>query len=266
MLLMDSASLIRQARMRRGLSQAELAELSGRDRAQLARWERGVNVPSFENLRDLLHACGFDLSTELVEFDTAQDDDLLVGLRETPQERVAELLRRPGPSAVTDHADAFDPLRILGGLDQLRLNYVVVGELAEVVHGSRGMADLVEIAPGLRPDNLERLRRALRALGVSEKEIARVDDEKLAEHGARLRVESPAGTIVITPMPEGTRGWNDLRRAATREPLGGGLRPSIASLADLVRMNEAATEPGHADRARTLRRMVDLERGLGVDL
>jgi transcriptional regulator with XRE-family HTH domain len=94
MLLVDSASLIRQARLRRGLSQAELSERSGRDRAQIARWERGVNSPSFENLRELLQACGFDLSTELVEFDTSHDDGLLVGLRETPQERLAEMLRR----------------------------------------------------------------------------------------------------------------------------------------------------------------------------
>jgi len=92
--LMDSASLIRQARMRRGLSQAELAELSGRDRGQIARWERAVNIPSFENLRELLQVCGLDLSTELVEFDTSRDDELRVGLRETPQERLAEMLRR----------------------------------------------------------------------------------------------------------------------------------------------------------------------------
>jgi hypothetical protein len=167
---------------------------------------------------------------------------------------------------VSERADAFDPLRILGGLDQARLAYVVVGELAEVVHGSRGMADEVEIVPALRPANLERLRRGLGTLGVSEKTIARVDNAALTEQGARLRIASPAGTIVITPTPEGTRGWDDLRRAANREPLGGGLRPSIAGLADLVRMNEAADEPARADRARTLRRMVELERELGVDL
>jgi transcriptional regulator with XRE-family HTH domain len=80
--------------MRCGLSQLELAKKTGRDRAQIARWERAVNIPSFENLRELLHACGFDLSTELIAYDTAEDDDLRPGLRETPQERLAELLRR----------------------------------------------------------------------------------------------------------------------------------------------------------------------------
>jgi transcriptional regulator with XRE-family HTH domain len=82
--------------MRRGLSQLELAEKTGRDRAQVARWERGVNIPSFENLRELLHACSYDLSTELIEYDTSEDDDLRPALQQTPQERLADLHRRRG--------------------------------------------------------------------------------------------------------------------------------------------------------------------------
>jgi len=167
---------------------------------------------------------------------------------------------------VSEGQGSFDPLRILGGLDQERLAYVVVGELAEVVHGSRGNADEVEIVPALRPENLDRLRRALRALGVSDQMIRRVDEVSLAEPGAQLRLKSPLGTIVITAVPEGTRGWDDLRRDANREPLGGGVRPSIAGLPDLVRMNEAASDPTRAERARALRRMVELERSLGVEL
>jgi transcriptional regulator with XRE-family HTH domain len=85
--------------MRCGLSQLELAEKTGRDRAQIARWERAVNIPSFENLRELLHACGYDLSTELIEYDTSEDDDLRPGLQQTPQERLADLHRRRGDIA-----------------------------------------------------------------------------------------------------------------------------------------------------------------------
>ena len=91
---MDSASLIRQARLRAGFLQDELAERSGRDRSQIARWERGVNAPSFENLREILWACGFDLSTELIPFELQEDDGLRAGLEQTPQERLADLLRR----------------------------------------------------------------------------------------------------------------------------------------------------------------------------
>jgi transcriptional regulator with XRE-family HTH domain len=96
MLHVDSASLIREARMRCGLSQVELSQRVGRCQPQIARWERSVNIPSLEILRELLQACGFDLSTELVEFDTSHDGELLAGLRETPQERFAECLHRRG--------------------------------------------------------------------------------------------------------------------------------------------------------------------------
>ncbi len=58
---MTTGTLIRQARMRAGLSQVELSARSGKDRAQIARWERDVVVPSLETLRQLLRACGFDL-------------------------------------------------------------------------------------------------------------------------------------------------------------------------------------------------------------
>jgi transcriptional regulator with XRE-family HTH domain len=97
---MTSGSLIRQARLRRGLSQTELAERLGRDRAQIARWEHGVNNPSFETLREVLKTCGFDLSTRLIELDTSADDEIRRRLRLTPQERlVAMLAEREGQTA-----------------------------------------------------------------------------------------------------------------------------------------------------------------------
>src|SRR4051794_37453780 len=66
---MRSADLIREARLRAGLSQYELAELTGRDRTVIARWEHGHVAPSLETLLELLHACGFDLPVELVPYD-----------------------------------------------------------------------------------------------------------------------------------------------------------------------------------------------------
>ncbi len=72
---MTSGTLIREARLRAGLSQVELSQRSGKDRAQLARWERDVVQPSFETLRELVRACGFDLETNFVPYepDPAQD-------------------------------------------------------------------------------------------------------------------------------------------------------------------------------------------------
>ena len=62
---MRSARLIREARLRAGLTQAELAERTGRDRSVIARWEQAVVAPSVETLTELVQACGFDLPLEL---------------------------------------------------------------------------------------------------------------------------------------------------------------------------------------------------------
>jgi len=92
---MTSGTLIREARKLAGLSQVELARLSGKDRAQLARWERDVVQPNLETLREILRACGHDLETNLVPYepDERQDVQLDKLLMRTPQERVQGMLR-----------------------------------------------------------------------------------------------------------------------------------------------------------------------------
>ena len=87
--------MIREARTRAGLSQVELSRVSGKDRAQLARWERDVVQPSLETLRELLQACGFDLELSLVpyEADKQHDARLQKTLRRSPQERLQAMLK-----------------------------------------------------------------------------------------------------------------------------------------------------------------------------
>ena len=95
---MTSGTLIREARLRTGLSQVELSERSGKDRAQIARWERDVVQPSFETLRELVRACGFDLETSLVpyEVDSRHDARLEKALLRSPQERLQAMLKARG--------------------------------------------------------------------------------------------------------------------------------------------------------------------------
>lgn len=51
-------SLIRQARLEAGLTQAELAELAGTSQPAVARYERGTVAPSMSTFERLLAACG----------------------------------------------------------------------------------------------------------------------------------------------------------------------------------------------------------------
>ena len=91
---MRGGDIIREARLRAGLSQGDLGSRVGRDRAQIARWERHGVSPSFDALIELVRACGLDLSLELKEFDTSHDSALEATLLLSPQERLQRMLAR----------------------------------------------------------------------------------------------------------------------------------------------------------------------------
>lgn len=91
---MTGAQIIREARVRAALTQTELAARLGRDRAQVARWETGGQEPSFENLRAVVEACGFELKLEIAEReeDPELDAELEASVPQAPQQRVQALL------------------------------------------------------------------------------------------------------------------------------------------------------------------------------
>ena len=74
-----------------------------------------------------------------------------------------------------------------------------------------------------------------------------------------LELRTDAGELKIVPEPAGTRGYDDLRRAASREPLGHGVRPSVASLGDHARMLAALDREQDLEPLQTLRRLIELE-------
>jgi transcriptional regulator with XRE-family HTH domain len=93
---MTSGEIIREARLLAGLSQYDLADRAGVPRPSVARWERGAVEPSFDTVRRLLRACGFDVSLVRYEPDETVDDRLSMKLELTPQERLHAMLGEPG--------------------------------------------------------------------------------------------------------------------------------------------------------------------------
>lgn len=91
---MLSADLIREARLRAGLTQYELAERCGRDRSVIARWEQGAVAPSIETLVELVRACGFDLPLELGPYDRDRSERLRANALLSPERRVLRYLQR----------------------------------------------------------------------------------------------------------------------------------------------------------------------------
>jgi len=60
----------------------------------------------------------------------------------------------------------FDPAHMLAVLEDDRVQYVVIGGLAAVLHGSPVLTQDLDVCPSREPENLERLARSLGKLGA----------------------------------------------------------------------------------------------------
>jgi transcriptional regulator with XRE-family HTH domain len=89
---MRGADLIREARLRAGLTQAELSERSGTQRSVIARWEQGAVSPTFDNMLAIIEACGFELPLMLVARDATNDERLDKNRMLSPERRAHRLL------------------------------------------------------------------------------------------------------------------------------------------------------------------------------
>ena len=161
----------------------------------------------------------------------------------------------------------FDPHAILAALERRRVSYIVVGSFARIIRGAEELPDGIDLVPSNRIENLRRLEGTLIDLGAVRTDCRplRLDEETLGRE-AIVELTSPQGELKLVPEPAGTRGYEDLRRAVTREYLGSGLRPSIASTGDLARMLGALGREEDVSKLHALRRIAELERGVGLEL
>lgn len=158
-------------------------------------------------------------------------------------------------------SERFNPYAIMRALQDARVDYVLIGGLARVIQGSDETTDGFDLVPSRRLPNLRRLDTALQRLGARGAEGS-LSQALVGEPETPASVSCAAGGVVVVLEPAGTRGYEDLRRRATRAPLGEGLRPLVAVPGDLVRMLEALGRPRDELVADALRRIVELDRGL----
>jgi hypothetical protein len=158
----------------------------------------------------------------------------------------------------------FDPCAILAALDRHGVSYIVIGAFARVIQGTEELTRGVDVVPSLRHENLRRLTLALEELGAERADgQALTIDEAAIQDEPLIDLDTPAGELKIVPVPAGTRGgYDDLRRAATREPIGKGLRPQVAAIRDLARMVAALSREQDQPALYQLRYLAELERGL----
>jgi hypothetical protein len=104
----------------------------------------------------------------------------------------------------------------------------------------------VDVTPARNVKNFKKLAEALKELDAKLR-IPDMDeplevplDERSFEQGTTWTYVTKHGFLDVALLPDGTRGYEDLKRSATREQLTETLTVFVASLGDVIRSKEAA--------------------------
>ena len=142
----------------------------------------------------------------------------------------------------------FDPERLLQVLNRHGVEYVIVGGVAAVAHGSTLPTEDVDVTPARDRDNLDRLAAALRELGArlrTEREPDGVefpcDGAFLSSLPTVLNLVTELGDVDLVIEPAGfSHGYDDLVEHAMVIDLGDGFSTRVASLDDVIASKRAA--------------------------
>lgn len=141
--------------------------------------------------------------------------------------------------------EQFDPTPILEVLERHRVQYVVVGGYAAVLHGAQRLTRDIDVVPATTHENLIRLAEALRELGARVRTDVVPEGLPFAASAESLaglnmvNLVTAGGELDLTFRPSGTEGYEDLNRAATNRTVGT-VEVRLAALADVIRSKEAA--------------------------
>jgi hypothetical protein len=143
-------------------------------------------------------------------------------LPEWPELRVGALLR-----ALTD-----------GGVD-----FVVIGGIAAVAHGSLQITQDLDVTYASDEENLERLGAVLVGLGASlagvTDDVPFIPDGRTLRHTRVLTLNTSDGPLDVLAEPDGSGGYARLRANAITATVGD-VDVRIAGLDDLIAMKKAA--------------------------
>ena len=139
----------------------------------------------------------------------------------------------------------YRPDKLLEVLERHGVQFVVIGGLAAELRGSPYTTRDVDVTPSRERANLGRLADALRELDAKlrisgDGPVEFPLDQHSFDWGTTWTFVTTHGFLDIALLPDGTRGYDDLRRGASRERISDTLEVSVASLADVIRSKEAA--------------------------
>jgi hypothetical protein len=136
----------------------------------------------------------------------------------------------------------FRPARILATLLAHRVDFVLIGGLAGIAHGSSYPSYDVDIAYARDPENLERLAAALKELGAelrdAPEDIPFVLDAQTLRAGSHFTFTTAYGPLDILADPDGAPAYPELKRVAGKPATIEGMAIHVASLDHLIAMKE----------------------------
>ena len=139
-----------------------------------------------------------------------------------------------------------DPGRLLGLLTARGVDYVLIGGLAAVLHGSATLTQDVDICFARDEGNLEALAKALGELGARLRGVGEsvpfVPDRRTLEQSELLTLDTSAGPLDLVALPPGSPPYDVLRRRSQRLDLGA-FAVCVASVEDLIAMKRMAGRP-----------------------
>lgn len=135
---------------------------------------------------------------------------------------------------------------LLRRLAQADVDFVVIGGIAAVAHGSPQITQDLDIAYADDEPNLERLGAALVELGARLRgvtdDVPFVPDGRTLRHTRVLTLDTPDGPLDLLAEPDGSGGYARLRANAVEAHVSG-VTVRIAGLEDLLAMKKAAGRP-----------------------
>ena len=135
---------------------------------------------------------------------------------------------------------------LLNALTDGGVDFVVIGGIAAVAHGSPQFTRDLDITYAADEANLGRLGAVLVGLGATlrgvTEEVPFVPDGRTLRHTRVLTLLTADGPLDILAEPDGTEGYERLRANAITANVGG-VEVLIAGLDDLIAMKKAAGRP-----------------------
>ena len=154
----------------------------------------------------------------------------------------------------------FQPKALLHTLLEHDVDFVVVGGLAAMSHGSAYPSFDVDVVYARDRANLERLAAALRSLGATLRgaptDVPFQLDAKTLEAGGKFTFATPLGALHILDRPDGAPGYAELKANASEAAIEGG-PVLVASLDHMIAMKEATGRPQDKTVAAELRVISD---------